>query len=109
MGYKLKKGEKFADDKTLFHKAVWGMLVADKNNTILDFNPAWEKMFGYKKDELIGTNELIRVHPDDKEKFSVLCDKLFSRALEQFSVEMRYQKSNSSYKWVLFSCVAFFN
>jgi len=109
MGYNLKRLEAFADDRALFHKSAWGMSITDKHNTILDFNPAWEKMFGYEKKELVGTSELSLVHSADSMEFSEHIDRLLRHEVEQFSKQMRWQAKNGSYRWLLFSCIGFFN
>ncbi|PMP85099.1 MAG: hypothetical protein C0174_05455 [Thermodesulfobium narugense] len=68
--------------KILFEKNAAGMLIIDKNFTIIDANPTICKMLLYTKEELINKN-INFIHKDDKsiEKCRKLIKKLYRRYL----------------------------
>ena len=49
-----------------FEKSSDGIVVADHNGTILEFNPAACQLFGYSADEIIGKNVAILVPDEDR-------------------------------------------
>ena len=51
-----------------------GILITDKDKKIIDLNPAFEEMFGYRKDELIGKTPLF-IETVDKDK--ILYEKMW--------------------------------
>lgn len=75
------------------------LCIADSKGTFHRLNPEWEKTLGYKLDELIGTNFLTYIHPDDLQstidKISVLSDQ---KAVLDFA--NRYKCKNGSYRWI---------
>ncbi|MBN1654966.1 MAG: PAS domain S-box protein [Deltaproteobacteria bacterium] len=71
--------------------------VADHLGRFLRVNDAWQKTLGYRSTELIQTNFIDLVHPDDRERSR----KEFRRLLEGqniFDVVTRYRHKNGSYR-----------
>lgn len=52
-----------------FNNAHEGIVITDKNNKIIDLNPAFESVTGYSKDELIGKNPSILKSGEHNEIF----------------------------------------
>lgn len=50
--------------RTLFELSPTGLILEDLDGNILDVNPSFCQTIGYKKEELIGKNVDILVHPD---------------------------------------------
>jgi len=54
-----------------------GILITDKDKNIIDLNPAFEEMFGYRKDELIGkTPMFIKTQKEDEVFYEQMWHKL---------------------------------
>jgi len=62
--------------QTLFELSPTGLMLEDLDGTILDVNPAFCKSLGYTRDELIGKNVGILVHPDVLSEVSENINKL---------------------------------
>jgi two-component system, cell cycle sensor histidine kinase and response regulator CckA len=66
---------------TLFQFSPSGIIIEDKNGTILDVNPAWCKLLGYKRQEIIGKKVHTLAHPENRDKVdknikNILADKI---------------------------------
>ena len=62
--------EKQVDDRTRDLDRMWRLstdliLLGDTNGQIRSVNPAWEKLLGWTLNELVGSNFMSLVHPDD--------------------------------------------
>ena len=64
--------------KGVINKAPIGIALLDKEGIIMDCNPAFQAMLGYRSDELIGVRFPQAVHPDDtasnRERFRELLE-----------------------------------
>ena len=70
--------EKF---RHLYEHSPYGIILLDKKGDIMDCNIAITKIFGYKRDELVGNNylELLRVYPDETKPLLRKMDYLLSK------------------------------
>jgi PAS domain S-box-containing protein len=75
------------------------MLVARFDGIIVDVNPAWTNLLGWREDELVGRSFLDLVHPDDieptKGEMATLSDGQVT-----FKFENRYRTKAGDYRWL---------
>jgi len=64
--------------RRLFELSPTGIILEDKNGTILDVNPSFCNSLGYTRKELIGQDVHILAHPDVQAKVESNIDKLLS-------------------------------
>jgi PAS domain S-box-containing protein len=70
-------------------------IIAADGTTIYE-SPSVERITGYKPEELVGTNALALIHPDDLEKVTALLAQGFSSQATVGPVEYRYFHKNGS-------------
>jgi len=67
-------------------------------------NPAWEKTFGYSREELLSRPYLEFVHPEDRKATTAEAASIVS-GRSTLSFENRYRCKDGSYRWLLWSAV----
>jgi PAS domain S-box-containing protein len=72
-------------------------LICSIDGTVLRVNSAWESVLGYQSDELVGTNILDLIHPDDKAKSIAELSNL-DKGMQTLHFENRYRHKNGEYK-----------
>ncbi|MGB7403067.1 MAG: ATP-binding protein [Arcobacter sp.] len=77
-------------------------LIADFKGNILQVNSGWEKILGYKADEIVNTNYLSLVHPHDIDKTLVAMKEL-EEGHDLLFFENRYKHKNGSYRTLAWS------
>ncbi len=65
-------------------------------------NPAWERLLGYRTDELLAKPYLDFVHPDDREATLAEAAKL-AAGCETVSFQNRYRCKDGSYRWLVWA------
>ncbi len=70
-------------------------------------NPAWEKTFGFTKEELLAKPFLDFVHPDDRTATLAATTQLSTSGVEIVSFENRYLCKDGSYKWLAWDAAPF--
>ncbi len=77
--------------------AVWGF-----DGILQQVNPAWVRVLGWSRDDLMGRPLLFFVHPDDQEITSEAFDSIFQgQPIEE--LDMRFRCRNGSYLWLSWS------
>ena len=90
---------KTAELDNYFKNSLDLLCIATTSGKFLRLNPEWEKVLGYKIDELEGGQFMDYIHQDDlsatKEALSLLFDQK-----EVLSFENRYRCKDGSYRWI---------
>ena len=66
-------------------------------------NPAWERVLGWKREELHGTRAVDLLHPDDFEVTMSLAPKPGEPTDDVVNFENRYRTRDGGYRWLLWS------
>tara|TARA_R110002049_G_scaffold4601_5_gene31998 strand:- start:10009 stop:11973 length:1965 start_codon:yes stop_codon:yes gene_type:complete len=74
------------------------MLVFDNTPTVLWANSAWERVMGWKPEELIGKVPNVLVHPDDQSRDAEVFASV-SRGEVATGMERRMRAKDGSYRW----------
>src|SRR5215471_2084329 len=82
------------------------LCIAGFDGYFKDLNPAWEKMFGFRREELLAKPFLEFVHPEDREATAAAASKL-SAGTDVVSFENRYVCKDGSYKWLVWDAAPF--
>jgi PAS domain S-box-containing protein len=96
-------------DRTADRDRMWRlstdlMLVARLDATITALNPAWQTMFGWKEEELIGASFLDLVHPEDRSATIAETARLAGGNVTS-RFENRYRAKDGSYRWLSWTAV----
>lgn len=91
--------EKF---RLLFEIAPIGLGFLTADYRINDANPAYCKMLGYSREELIGKSMYNFTHPDDKQSSQKNVANLFDETATNFSMEKKFLHKGGNSFWVRF-------
>jgi PAS domain S-box-containing protein len=69
-------------------------------------NPAWERILGYTKEELLATPYMDFIHPDDRTPTTAAADAL-SLGDEVLAFENRYRAKDGTYRWLEWAAVPY--
>ena len=100
----MRVAERTADRDRIWRLSTEVMLVASLDGTINAVNPAWERLLGWKSPELLGSNFMELVHPEDQAATTAEVGRLGSGATT-FRFENRYRASDGSYRWISWTAV----
>lgn len=65
-----------------------------------DLNPAWETVFGWTREELMGRPYVEFVHPDDVERTDREASEQLGAGFKTISFENRYVTKDGDYRWL---------
>ncbi|QEE40781.1 MULTISPECIES: PAS domain-containing sensor histidine kinase [unclassified Methylobacterium] len=92
------------EERTADRNALWTlssdmMLRCLFDGTITAVNPAWTEVLGWRADELVGTNLIGFVHPDDLGRTAAGGEQL-AAGRSQARFDNRYRHRDGSYRWI---------
>lgn len=85
--------------RTLFEYSEVGMNVRDKESRYLNVNPAFARMMGYSKEELLGVNFNAITHPDYVEAGMANIKTLLTGQRDHFQMEKKFIRKDGSILW----------
>ena len=101
----LKKAEQSLRDsekkfKSVFHNAHIGIVIANSEGELEDFNEDFRKILGYEKSQLLGMNFAEFTFPDDLQNELEYFIKIKEGLLDTYRSQKRYVTKNNDIKWV---------
>ncbi|MCJ2118025.1 ATP-binding protein [Methylobacterium sp. J-001] len=92
------------EERTADRNALWTlssdmMLRCLFDGTMTAVNPAWTEVLGWRADELVGTNLISFVHPDDLDR-TIEGAKLLAQGHSHTRFDNRYRHRDGSYRWI---------
>lgn len=85
--------------KAVYKSSPMGIIISKKPGIIVDVNPIFAEMMGYEVDELIGKNLVNITHPNDVPSSLELMEKIYSKAISQYTNEKIYLRKDGSSFW----------
>lgn len=100
------RARKLAEEQLnlLFNTSIDMVCVAGFDGYLKRLNPAWEKVLGWKPEDLLSRPYLDFVHPDDREPTIAAASGL-SEGETVITFENRYLCSDGSYRWISWNSV----
>ncbi|MCS6800478.1 MAG: PAS domain S-box protein [Chloroflexota bacterium] len=83
-----------------FRAAASGVVFVSRDGRILEANPTFCEITGYREDELRGMSVQDLSHPDDRRAESAGIQQLEAGELQSFSIEKRYRRKDGRTIWV---------
>ncbi|CAA9469742.1 MAG: diguanylate cyclase/phosphodiesterase (GGDEF & EAL domains) with PAS/PAC sensor(s) [uncultured Rubrobacteraceae bacterium] len=75
--------------------------IVDPDGTLRYANLAWGRVLGYDPEEIVGTNVLVHVHPDDLSHVLEETEKALSEVgVVRNRVEYRFRHKDGSWRWI---------
>jgi PAS domain S-box-containing protein len=96
--------ERTRDRERMWRLSSDVMLVANFDARIEAVNPAWTTMLGWPQEELLGSDFMRLVHPDDVAATQAEVGKLAS-GQSTLRFENRYRQKDGSYRWLSWAAV----
>jgi two-component system, cell cycle sensor histidine kinase and response regulator CckA len=84
--------------RAMFEGAAIGIGIGALDGRILESNPAFSKMLGYSREELVGMHPR-ELHPDDFQQDEALLRELMQGTRDSFELEKRYRRKDGSHLW----------
>jgi PAS domain S-box-containing protein len=85
--------------QTVFDNAPIGMALSDLSGSIVTTNPAFQKMLGFRADELRGMVFTSVIHPDDRQVARELYDDVVTGRRDHYNLERRYIRKDGQMIW----------
>jgi sigma-54 dependent transcriptional regulator, acetoin dehydrogenase operon transcriptional activator AcoR len=83
----------------LYDKAAQAIASTDHQGRFIEVNPAFERMFGYNRREVLALTHLDITPPEFMEISREKADALFGRQLDSYRIEKRYLRKDGSVFW----------
>ena len=95
--------ERTRERDRLWHTSRDLMCVARVDGTLLSVNPAWERLLGWRAEELVGRNAAEVKHPDDDARTRAELARL-AEGRSTLNFEDRYRHRDGSWRWISWAC-----
>jgi two-component system, sensor histidine kinase and response regulator len=86
--------------RTTFEQAAVGICHLALDGTVIRINRRYCEILGYAQEELLGRTIEERVHPDDLPIERDHFDRLLSREIDDYTLELRQRRNDGSVVWV---------
>jgi PAS domain S-box-containing protein len=85
--------------RIVFDHANLGIAQTSADHTILSVNPAFERLLGYSRIELLGRSWLDLVDAEDRERASAIAERIITGEFSTHNMEKRYRRKDGSAIW----------
>jgi diguanylate cyclase (GGDEF)-like protein/PAS domain S-box-containing protein len=89
--------------KALFQKAAIGIAIVDSGGSVIECNPALEKMLGYSEKEMTGRHFADFTHEEDRQTDASSFEELLTRKLDNYQMAVRCKRKDGAVVWALLS------
>src|SRR5215211_4195035 len=89
-----------------FQHVTIGMVVRSPDCRLIDVNPAYSRMLGYERDELLGLDAVAMTHPEDQAIGMTWWRRLADGEVDTYQREKRYLRKDGSVLWGLITVSA---
>jgi len=86
--------------RRLFERSMDYVTVVDEAGTILDVTQGVTHVLGYDPDEVIGTDALSYLHPDDRERIGAMLADAVEFPATDIEIEYRARTVDGRYRWM---------
>ncbi len=87
--------------RTLFQKAAIGIAIIDAVGSIIECNPALEKMLGYSEKEMLGKHFADFTHEEDRQLDAVRFEELLAQKRDSYQMAVRCLRKDGAVVWTL--------
>src|SRR5690606_16774747 len=85
--------------RAIFNDSAVGMGVMGLDRRIIDANPAICRMYGMKRDEIIGMTAAEVTYAEDNPQSTQLLDELITGQRDSYEIDRRYIRKNGEVFW----------
>jgi PAS domain S-box-containing protein len=86
--------------RTIFDNAAIGIAIVNPDGRPVETNPAFQKILGYTKEELLGLWFVDFTHPDDLVKELSFHQEMIDGTRDHYQMEKRYIRKDGQVRWV---------
>src|SRR5688572_7735833 len=84
----------------LLENASEVITIYEEDQSIRYISPSVESILGYGQKEMIGKSDIDKVHPDNREIFKELFEKLHANPDEKATVQYQYRAKDGTFIWI---------